>query len=79
MGHFVWAVLSKDSFPLHEYNKLASRKIDPVEIVEKINPNAYRLHLSSHIRTQGRIQDFVLKGVNFPLSKGGEISVLQGW
>lgn len=48
---FVWVVLAKDRFPPHEYNKLASRKIGPLEIVEKINPNAYRLRLPSHIRT----------------------------
>lgn len=29
----------------------ASRKIGRLEIVKKINPNAYRLHLPSHIRT----------------------------
>ncbi|KAL6531492.1 hypothetical protein OROMI_027855 [Orobanche minor] len=51
VGDFVWAVLTKDRFPVHEYNKLASRKIGPVEIIEKINPNAYRLRLPSHIRT----------------------------
>ncbi|KAM0027670.1 hypothetical protein Hdeb2414_s0019g00542891 [Helianthus debilis subsp. tardiflorus] len=33
-----------------EYNKLSAKKIGPVEIVEKINPNAYRLKLPSHIR-----------------------------
>ena len=34
-----------------DYNKLSTKKIDPVEIVEKINPNAYRLKLPSHICT----------------------------
>ncbi|KAL6548848.1 hypothetical protein OROHE_008693 [Orobanche hederae] len=51
VGDFVWAVLTKDRFPIHEYNKLASRKIGPVEIIEKINPNAYRLRLPGYIRT----------------------------
>ncbi|CAA0823155.1 Phototropin-1, partial [Striga hermonthica] len=51
VGDFVWAVLTKDRFPAHEFNKLAARKIGPVEVVEKINPNAYRLRLPSHIRT----------------------------
>ncbi|KAK6150316.1 hypothetical protein DH2020_015248 [Rehmannia glutinosa] len=51
VGDFVWAVLTKDRYPAHEYHKLASRKIGPVEIVEKINPNAYRLRLPRHIRT----------------------------
>lgn len=47
----MYAVLTKDRYPEHEYNKLAARKIGPVEVVEKINPNAYRLKLPSHIRT----------------------------
>lgn len=51
VGDFVWDVLTKDRFPAHEYNKLSSRKIGPVEILEKINPNAYRLCLPSHLRT----------------------------
>ena len=34
-----------------EYNKLATRKIGPSEILEKINPNAYQLKLPSHMRT----------------------------
>ncbi|GKA50559.1 putative reverse transcriptase domain-containing protein [Tanacetum coccineum] len=50
-GDFVWVILNKDRFPAHEYSKLAARKIGPVEIVEKINPNAYRLRLPSHVRT----------------------------
>ena len=51
MGDFVWAVLTKDRFPVGEYNKLSAKKIGPVEVVEKINPNAYRLKLPSHVRT----------------------------
>ncbi|KAI3700067.1 hypothetical protein L2E82_44682 [Cichorium intybus] len=50
VGDFVWAVLTKDRFSVGEYNNLSAKKIGPVEIVEKINPNAYRLKLSSHIR-----------------------------
>jgi len=30
---------------------LSARKIGPVEIIEKINSNAYRLKLPSHLRT----------------------------
>ncbi|KAI5339681.1 hypothetical protein L3X38_018953 [Prunus dulcis] len=48
---FVWAILTKDRFPAGEYNKLDARKSGQVEIVAKINPNAYRLKLPSHIRT----------------------------
>ena len=50
-GDFVWAVLTKDHFPHGEYNKLAAHKIGPVEIVKKINANAYQLKLPSHIKT----------------------------
>ncbi|GKD60537.1 hypothetical protein Tco_1298046, partial [Tanacetum coccineum] len=49
-GDFVWAVLTKDRFPVGEYNKLSAKKIGLLEIVEKINSNAYRLKLPSHIR-----------------------------
>ena len=51
IGDFVWAILTKDRFPMGEYNKLAARKIGPLEILEKINPNAYQLKLPSHMRT----------------------------
>ena len=51
VGDFVWAVLTKDRFAVGDYNKLAAKKIGPLEIIEKINPNAYRLKLPSHIRT----------------------------
>jgi hypothetical protein len=47
----VWAILTKDRFPVGEYNKLAARKVGPVEIITKFNPNAYRLKLPSHIKT----------------------------
>ena len=47
----MWAVLTKDRFLVGEYNKLSAKKIGPVEIIEKINSNAYHLKLPSHIRT----------------------------
>ncbi|GJZ30242.1 putative reverse transcriptase domain-containing protein [Tanacetum coccineum] len=50
VGDFVWVVLTKDRFPVGEYNKLSAKKIGPLEIVKKINSNAYRLKLPSHIR-----------------------------
>ena len=37
--------------PLREYNKLKSRKIGPVEVMERINPNAYRIRLPDHLKT----------------------------
>ncbi|PKI64757.1 hypothetical protein CRG98_014826 [Punica granatum] len=51
VGDFVWAILTKERYPAGEYNKLSARKIGPVEVIEKINSNAYRLKLPSHIRT----------------------------
>jgi hypothetical protein len=51
VGDFVWAVLTRDRFPVGEYNKLKERKIGPCEVLQKINDNAYRLRLPSHVRT----------------------------
>lgn len=48
---FVWVVLTKDRYPSHQYNKLKVRKVGPIEVVERINPNAYRLKLLSHLNT----------------------------
>ena len=39
------AVLTKERFSAHEYNKLKARKIGPLEVLEKINVNAYCLAL----------------------------------
>lgn len=50
-GDLVWVVLTRDRMPAHEYNKLRSRKIGPVEVLERINPNAYCLLFPEHIRT----------------------------
>jgi hypothetical protein len=47
-GDFVWVILSKDRFLMEEYNKLVTRKIEPLEIIEKIDSN---LTLPSHIKT----------------------------
>ncbi|KAL4573498.1 hypothetical protein LXL04_020306 [Taraxacum kok-saghyz] len=51
VADFVWAVLTKERIPAHEYNKLKPKTIGPIEIIQKINSNAYRLKLPSHIRT----------------------------
>ncbi|KAL6504367.1 hypothetical protein OROGR_026290 [Orobanche gracilis] len=44
---YTWSANS----PTQEYNKLSARKIGHVEVIEKINPNAYCLKLPSHIHT----------------------------
>ncbi|GJT75460.1 putative reverse transcriptase domain-containing protein [Tanacetum coccineum] len=49
-GDFVWAILTKDRFPVGDYNKLSAKNIGLLEIVKKINSNAYRLKFPSHIR-----------------------------
>lgn len=46
----VWAILTVDRFPPREYKKLKARKIGPLEILEKINANAYRLYLPPNVR-----------------------------
>lgn len=46
-----WATLTKDRFPVREYHKLRERKNWPCEILQRIDDNAYRLRLPSHIRT----------------------------
>jgi len=40
-----------DRFLVGGYNKLAAKKINPVELLEKINLNTYRLRVLGHIRT----------------------------
>ena len=47
----MYAVLTKDRFPIGAYNKLAARKTGPLEVVKKINENAYQLRLPDHIHT----------------------------
>lgn len=39
----VWAVLTRERFPPGEYKKLKSRKVCPLEVLEKISSNAYCL------------------------------------
>lgn len=50
-GDFVWVIWSKDRFLVGEYNKLVTRKTEPLEIIEKIDSNVYQLKLPSHIKT----------------------------
>ncbi|VFQ80062.1 unnamed protein product [Cuscuta campestris] len=50
VGDFVRAVLTKDRFPVGEYEKLKEQKIGPYEIVQMINDNVYRLRLPSHLK-----------------------------
>ncbi|XP_042404621.1 uncharacterized protein LOC121994759 [Zingiber officinale] len=54
VGDMVWAVLTRDYFPVGEYNKLKDRKIGPLKTLEKIDDNAYRLRLPSHLKTSDK-------------------------
>ena len=55
----VWVVLTKDRFPLHEYNKLKALKIGPLEVLQEIIPNAYRLRLPDGLRTSYVLNVFI--------------------
>lgn len=50
VGDKVWTILTKDRFPAGTYNKLKAHKVGLLEIVEKINNNAYRLRLPLTMR-----------------------------
>ena len=50
-GDFVWAVLTKDRLPAVVNLKLHDRKVGPCRIMKKINDNAYKLQLPSHLNT----------------------------
>ncbi|KAG2323170.1 hypothetical protein Bca52824_016383 [Brassica carinata] len=43
VGDLVWAVLTRDRMPAHAYNKLKSKKISPLEVLERIN----EMHIAS--------------------------------
>ena len=47
----VCAVLTKDRFPSNTYNKLKARRVGSLEVLEKINNNAYRLRFLPHMHT----------------------------
>lgn len=51
IGDFVWAYLTQDRSHAHAYNKLKARKIGPLEVVERIYDNAYRLRLPADVNT----------------------------
>ncbi|GKD23630.1 putative CCCH-type zinc finger family protein, partial [Tanacetum coccineum] len=50
-GDYVWAILTKDRLPAGANVKLHDRKVGPCQILKKINDNAYKLQLPSHLKT----------------------------
>lgn len=47
----MWAVFTKDRMPARDYNKLKAKKLGPLEVLERINDNAYRLRIPSGVNT----------------------------
>jgi hypothetical protein len=43
--------LDKRQVSCGRVQQVSARKVGPIEIIEKINPNAYQLKLPSHIKT----------------------------
>ena len=44
-GEWVWVHLRKERFPYHMHSKLNSRGDGPFQVLERINPNAYKIDL----------------------------------
>jgi hypothetical protein len=51
VGDQVWAILTRDRFPVGGYNKFKERKIRSYKVLQKINDNVYRLRLPIHLKT----------------------------
>lgn len=51
VGDLVWAYFTRDRMPARTYNKLKSKKFGPLEVLERINDNAYRLKLPADINS----------------------------
>lgn len=62
VGDQVWAFFTKDRMPAREYNKLKAKKIGPLEVLERINDNAYRLQLPAHINTSDVLMFVICQG-----------------
>ncbi|XP_039143926.1 uncharacterized protein LOC120281051 [Dioscorea cayenensis subsp. rotundata] len=63
VGDFVWTVMPKEQrFSVGDYNKLKAKKIGSVEIIEKLNPNAYQWQLKKasdwHSCADQQFQDY---------------------
>jgi hypothetical protein len=54
-GDLVWVYLPKERQPGGPYFKLQDRKIEPCKILQKLNDNAYKVELSSHLQTSNSL------------------------
>ncbi|GJY58177.1 hypothetical protein Tco_0458069 [Tanacetum coccineum] len=62
-----------DHCPVGEYNKLSAKKIGPLKIMEKINSNAFRLKLPSHIGCSDVFNDLAMNSrMNFVYPGGND-------
>jgi hypothetical protein len=50
-GDLVWVYLPKERQPGGPYSKLQDHKIGPCKILQKLNDNAYKVELPSHLQT----------------------------
>uniref|UniRef100_A0A2N9F6N0 Reverse transcriptase n=1 Tax=Fagus sylvatica TaxID=28930 RepID=A0A2N9F6N0_FAGSY len=50
-GDLVWVYLPKERQPGGPYSKLQDRKIGPCKILQRLNDNAYKVELPSHLQT----------------------------
>lgn len=46
-GDYVWIHLMREYFPLKRHSKLSPGTNDPFKVLDKINPNAYKIELPS--------------------------------
>ncbi|XP_043710274.1 glutamate receptor 2.2-like [Telopea speciosissima] len=78
-----WAYLPPERHPMGSYYKLSDRKLGPLEVLARINPNAYRLKLPSHMKIHDvfnvlHLTPFVEDSSNDEDSNSETNSFLQG-
>ena len=49
-GDLVWVTFTKDRQPARPFVKLLDRKVGPCRVLKKINENAYKVELPTHLQ-----------------------------